>query len=135
MKILIFALFIAGAGYFVKTRLLKPHGDTIEGRWEVVSWPEGWKAVPGSNVTITSNEIKIIVGVLPMAKYHYEIDPDAGTLDATKQSGGHSVQQLAVFQREGDTLTLCVGAEGKARPASIDSTGDGAMRWVLREKK
>jgi len=50
-------------------------------------------------------------------------------VDATTAGGA---TQRGIYRAEDDVLTLCLGAEGKPRPESPDSTAGGAMKWVLK---
>ena len=136
MKTFIIAgTLLISALVYVKSRSMRSNGGEIQGRWEIVEWPEGWKKVPGTHVTITPGEVKIVAGIIPAATLHYTADQEAGTIDTTRTSNGKSVEQHGLYQRDGDTLTILVGAEGKERPASLDATGSGADRWVLRKKE
>ena len=135
MKILLLAFLLIGTAFVVKSKLWRPAHEGIEGTWEVASWPEGWKPVPGSHVTITPRDVKIMVGVVPTTTLKYEADPEAETIDTIRQADGKTIAQLGRYHREGNTLTLCMGGEGKPRPAGMDASGDGAAKWVLRQKK
>jgi len=135
MKTLVFTgVLLASALVYVKTRAPHARGGSLEGKWEIVEWPEGWKRVPGSHVTITQGEVKIVAGFVPALTMHYQADEENGTIDTTRTSDGKTVEQQGLYERDGDTLTLCVGAEGKERPASLDAHEGGAMKWVLRKK-
>jgi hypothetical protein len=136
MKFILIAVCVAAtAGLYMKFRWSRPGREGIEGKWNVSSWPEGWKAMPGSHVIITGDEVKILLGVIPAKTLKYEIDREAGTIDARRYEKGETVTQLGFYEREGDTLTLSMGAEGKPRPESISSTGGGTTRWVLQAMK
>jgi hypothetical protein len=106
--------------------------DDLRGRWAIVSVPEGWKKVPGTNVVITDGSVQICVGKIPTSSLAYKLDPGTGAVEASRKVKGKTVVQRGVYRKTGDTLTLSVGADGKPAPASPDATGDGAMHWVFR---
>lgn len=106
--------------------------SSLQGRWKVVSVPEGWKKVPGTNVVISAGEIRICVGRISTAVLTYTADSATGKVEAIRKVKGKTVVQRGVFRQSGDTLMVSVGAEGKPAPASPDSSGGGAMRWVFR---
>lgn len=128
MKIFLTIFLLAGGFLFYRLKLT-PRGEELQGRWTIVSAPEGWKIVPGMDVMVTSDEIHMRIGTIVTSKLQYTADYDAGTIDAG-ESGG-KVRQ-GIYRLEGDTLTLNVAAEGKPRPFSPDATDGGSMRWVLR---
>lgn len=106
--------------------------DDVQGRWSIVAVPDGWKRIPGTNVVVTSDEVRICIGKFTTSKLKYKIDAARATVDSSRTVNGKCVIQLGTYRREGDTLTLSVGPEGKARPASPDCTREGAMRWVFK---
>lgn len=127
MKILLLALLLLGGTYIYRSRTAVS-GEALQGRWKVVSLPEGWKKVPALDVMVTSDEIQIRIGTVVSSKLSYTVDPENQTIDA---KGPGKDLQLGVYELIGDTLTLSVGAEGKPRPESAASTDGGAMHWVL----
>jgi len=106
--------------------------DDLQGRWNIVSVPEGWKKVPGTSVLISNGEVKICVGKIPTCSLSYKLDPATGGVEARRKVNGKTVVQRGVYRKTGDTITLSVGAEGKPAPDSPDATGEGAMHWVFR---
>lgn len=130
LKIIILAALAAGTALAVRFFLVRHDGGGIEGRWKIITLPDGWKRVPGTQVIITASEIKVCVGELPTATLHYQLDPENGAIDATRKVNGGEEVRLGSYRREGDSLTLSVGAAGKPRPESPDVT-EGAERWVL----
>jgi hypothetical protein len=110
----------------------KGDGGDLQGRWEIVSVPDGWKKVPGTSVLISSGEVRICVGRIPASKFAYKLDPATGAVEASRKVKGKVVVQRGIYRRNGDTLTVSVGAEGKPPPPNADSTAGGAMRWVFR---
>ena len=128
MKILLAITHIAGAAFVYRTRFAT-NTEGIEGRWTIVSVPDGWKKVPGADVMVTGDEIRIRLGTVVTSKLTYTLDPSNCTVDATSAGGG---KQRGIYRIDGETLTLCIGAEGKPRPESPDSTDGGAMKWVLQ---
>ncbi len=136
MKYILIAICVAAtAGLYLKFRWHRPTREGIEGKWSVATWPEGWKPVPGSHVLVTADEIKILLGVIPTRTFKYEIDREEGTIEAWRNEHGQTVTQHGLYEREGETLTLCIGAEGKPRPETITSSEGGAMIWVLKQMK
>ena len=133
LKILLVAALAAGTAFAVRFMMVRHDGGGIEGRWNITSLPEGWKRVPGTQLIISDREIKICVGELPTATLHYTLDAEKGTIDATRKVNGSEEVRLASYRRQGDTLTLSVGANGKPRPESPDVT-EGTERWVLERK-
>ena len=107
--------------------------DNLEGRWRIVAVPDGWKRIPGTNVVVTPDEVQICLGKLVTSKLKYRLDPARGAVDSSRTVRGKRVVQLGTYRREGDTLVLSVGPEGKERPSNPDATQDGAMRWVLKK--
>ena len=105
----------------------------LQGTWNIVSVPDGWKRVAGTSVLITQDEVCVCLGKLITTRMKYQIDPMRGTVDAIRTVKGNRVVQLGTYRREGDTLTLSVGAEGKNRPPTPDSKDRGAMRWVFKK--
>ncbi|HWB02163.1 MAG TPA: hypothetical protein VG796_04000 [Verrucomicrobiales bacterium] len=110
----------------------KCDGGGLEGRWKIVSVPEGWKKVPGTNVVISASEIRICVGRISAAVLTYTANSATGKVEAIRKVKGKTVVQRGVYRQSGDMLMVSVGAEGKPAPASADSSGSGAMRWVFR---
>jgi hypothetical protein len=106
--------------------------EDLRGRWTIVSVPNGWKKVPGTNVVITDGKVQICVGKIPTSSLAYKLDPATGAVEAIRRVKGKTVVQRGVYRKTGDTLTLSVGAEGKPAPASPDDTGGGAMHWVFQ---
>ncbi|HEX2750905.1 MAG TPA: hypothetical protein VHM91_23060 [Verrucomicrobiales bacterium] len=135
MKILLLAIPLLSVGFYIKARMRPASHGEIGGCWNIVAWPEGWKKVPGSHVDISSSEVKIVVGLLPVRTLRYELDPDEGTIDTTYESSGKTVHQLGRYHREDDTLVLCAGADGKPRPESLNDTAGGTTKWTLQLKK
>lgn len=133
LKLLIVAALAAGTALAFNFLMVRNDGGGIEGRWKITTLPEGWKPLPGTQVIITESEIKICVGELPTATLHYTIDPANRTIDASRKTAGGEEVRLASYRKEGDTLTLNVGAAGKPRPESSDVT-EGTERWVLERK-
>ena len=133
LKILILTALAAGTAFAVRFFMVTHDGGGIEGGWSITSLPDGWKRVPGTQVIISASEIKICVGELPTATLHYTLDPENGAIDATRKVKGREEVQRGSYRRDGDTLTLSVGAERKPRPASPDVT-EGTERWVLERK-
>jgi hypothetical protein len=133
LKLLIVAALAAGAAFALRFMMVRSDGGGIEGRWKIVTLPDGWKPLPGTQVIVTDSEIRICVGEIPTAILHYKIDPEKGTIDATRKTNGGEEVRLACYRREGDTLTLNVGAAGNPRPDSPDVT-EGTERWVLERK-
>jgi uncharacterized protein (TIGR03067 family) len=127
MKLLLLVALILG-GTFVYRHHFLSDTDGLEGRWKIVSPPDGWKMVPAMDVFVTGDEIQIRAATVVTSRLSYTLDTSERTIDAV--SSGKAPQK-GRYRLEGDTLTLCVGAEGKPRPQSLDSTDDGAMRWVL----
>lgn len=128
MKILLALILMAGGVLFY--RMKSPgSGDDLQGRWTIVSPPDGWKIVPGTDIMVTSDEIQVRVGTVVTTKLHYTADPEKGNIDAT--AAGGKLRQ-GIYRIEGDLLTLCVGAEGGPRPDTPDATGGGVMRWELK---
>ena len=127
MKILLLAALLIGGTYFYRDKM-SGSGEDLQGRWKVASMPEGWNKVPAMDVMVTADEIQIRVGTLITSKLQYTVNPENQTIDA---KGPGKDSQLGIYEMDGDTLTLSVGAEGKPRPKSLDSTEGGAMRWVL----
>lgn len=127
MKILLLAALLIGGAYIYRAKMTGPGAD-LQGRWKIVSMPEGWKKVPGMDVLVTADEIQIRMGTVVTTKLPYTLNPDNQTID-TRSPGKEP--QLGIFEMDGETLTLSVGAEGKPRPKSAGSTDDGAMHWVL----
>jgi hypothetical protein len=101
----------------------------LHGRWAIVSMPDGWVKVPTMDVMVTSDEIRIRVGAVVTKKLSYTADPARQTIDAAPEG---EAPRLGIYRIAGDTLTLSVAAEGKARPINPDSSEDGAMKWVLQ---
>ena len=128
MKILLLLTLLIGAAFVYKSRFAT-EGEGIEGRWTIVSVPDGWKKVPGTDVMVTEDEIQIRLGKVVTSKMAYTHDPSSHTVDASTPGGAI---QRGIYRAEGDTLTLCLGAEGKPRPESPDAAGGGAMKWVLQ---
>lgn len=128
MKILLLITLLIGGtvAYRMKSG---GEGVDLQGRWKVVSLPEGWKKVPAMDVMVTDDEIQIRVGTVISSKLSYTLDPASSTIDA---QGAGKDPQRGIYQLDGETLTLSVGAEGKPRPESPDSTEGGAVRWVLQ---
>jgi hypothetical protein len=128
------SLIVAAATFQVLIPVsVNAQSDGFEGRWAVVSVPAGWAKVPGTTVLVSPGVAKICVGRVPTTSLKYSVDHRSGTVDATRREKGRTVVQQGVFRRDGNTLTLSVGAEGKPRPSSPDQTDKGAMRWVLRK--
>jgi hypothetical protein len=128
MKTLLLIGMLTAGVLFFRLHLSRP-GDDLQGRWTIVSAPEGWKLVPGTDVMVTSDEIQLRIGTVVTTKMHYTADSDEGTIDATI-GGGKA--RLGVYRLDGEQLTLSVGPEGGPRPASPDVKDGGVMRWVLR---
>lgn len=128
MKLLLLLTLLIGAAFVYRAKFAGG-GDGIEGRWTIVSVPDGWKKVPGTDVMVTGNEIQIRLGKVVTTKMTYTHDPSNCTVDATTAGGAI---QRGIYRAEDDMLTLCLGAEGKPRPESPDSTAGGAMKWVLQ---
>jgi hypothetical protein len=133
LKLLIVAALAAGTAFAFRFMLVRNDGGGIEGRWKIITLPDGWKPLPGTQVIITNSEIRICVGELPTATLYYTIDQEHGTIDARRKVNGGEEVRLASYRREGDTLTLSVGAAGKPRPESPD-VAEGTERWVLERK-
>src|SRR4029079_14320550 len=107
MKTLVFTGVLLGSALvYVKTRAPHARRGGLEGKWEIVEWPEAWKRGPGSQLTITPGEVKIVAGFIPAVTMHYQADEENGTIDATRTSDGKTVEQQGLYERDGDTLTL-----------------------------
>jgi uncharacterized protein (TIGR03067 family) len=128
MKTLFAMVMLIGGVLFYRMKFTAP-GDDLQGRWTIVSAPEGWKVAPGMDVMVTSDEIQMRIGTVVTSKLHYTADFETGTIDTT--AAGGKLRQ-GIYRLDGDTLTLCVGEEGGSRPDTPDATGGGTMRWVLR---
>jgi len=128
MKTLLAIILLTGGVLFYRMKSTAA-GDDLQGRWTIVSAPEGWKVTPGMDVMVTSNEIQMRLGTVVTSKLHYTADFETGTIDAT--AAGGQLRQ-GIYRLDGDLLTLCVGAEGAPRPDTPDTTSGGAMKWVLR---
>ncbi len=123
---------LAATALVLFTQAAQGQSDDLRGTWKIVSVPEGWKKVPGTNVVITGGKVKICVGRIPTSTLEYKVDSATGAVEASRKVKGKTVVQRGVYRKTGDTLTLSVGADGKPAPASPDATGGGAMHWVFR---
>jgi hypothetical protein len=110
----------------------KCDGNDVQGRWNVVSVPAGWKKIPGTSVLVSSDEVRICVGKIPTSTLTYKLDPVSGVVEACRKVKGKTIVQRGIYRRSGDLLTVSVGGEGKPAPATPDTTDGGAMRWVFR---
>ena len=107
--------------------------DNLQGRWSIIAVPDGWKKIPGTNVVVTPDEVQICVGKVVTSTLKYKLDPARAAVDSSRIEKGKRIVQLGKYRREGDTLILSVGPEGKGRPSSPDSKQEGAMRWVFKK--
>jgi hypothetical protein len=128
MKILLTVTLLIGGLLFYRLKF-SAGGDDLQGRWTIVSAPEGWRIVPGTDMMVTGDEIQIRLGTVVTSKMRYSADSEAGTIDATASDGRI---HRGLYHLDNNTLTLSVGAAGKARPENLEASGDGIMRWVLR---
>ncbi len=135
MKTLLLAIVLLAGAFLVKSWMRPASHGEITGCWKIVTWPDGWKKVPGSHVDISASEVKIVVGLLPVRTLRYKLDPDEGTIDTSYESSGKTIHQLGRYHRENDTLILAAGADGKPRPETLEDTSDGTMIWTLELKK
>ena len=128
-----FFSLVAGTVLLVAAGPAHAQNPDLQGKWSIVSVPDGWKRVAGTTILITPDEVRICLGRVITTRMKYEIDPVRATVDAIRTVKGKRVVQLGTYRREGDTLTLSVGAEGKSRPPTPDSREKGAMRWVFKK--
>ena len=128
MKLLLGLALLIGSALLYKMHFAGGPGE-LEGRWSIVSPPEGWKKIPGMDVMVTPDEIQIRAGTVVTTKLRYTIDSAARTVDAVR---GDEAPRRGIYRLDGDMLTLCMGAPGSPRPETPDSTGDGLTKWVLR---
>lgn len=128
MKIFVLISALIGATLTYRTGIAES-GEELRGRWIIVSVPDGWKKVPAVDVVVTGDEIHIRMAKVITSKVSYTLDPANHLVDGRK---GDGTVQRGLYRVNGDTLTLCMGAGGKPRPESIESTSGGATRWVLR---
>ena len=109
--------------------------DLIQGDWNIVSMPPGWKRVPGVHVVITPGTAKVYVGALRTTQIAYTLDPAKKAIVATRKEKGDVVVQQGTYHLNGDVLNVSVSAAGKPRPATPDSSDSGAMPWQFRRKR
>jgi len=109
-----------------------PPDESLQGKWNIVSMPPGWKRVPGVHVEVTPDTAKVYMGAIRTTQLRYTIDPAQKAIDATRVENGKTVVQLGTYRLFGETLKVSVSAPGKPRPGSPDASDGGAMPWVFR---
>jgi hypothetical protein len=53
LKLLIVAALAAGTAFALRFMMVRSDGGGIEGRWKIVTLPDGWKPLPGTQVIVT----------------------------------------------------------------------------------
>jgi len=118
----------------------------IQGTWEVVAVTEAGKDAPdrrGAWFTFTKDTLTMRPKEKKEApeglSVKYKLDPkeQPKAIDTTHElDPGKPIVQLGVYSLEGDTLTLCLEAAGKPRPASVASqAGDTRNVFVLKRRQ
>lgn len=78
------------------------------------------------NWTISDQEVQFDLG-------EYRLDPANDNLDISR---AQKLAQKGIYTLDGDSLRLCIGYDGKARPTSFATTrGSGFALYVLRRLK
>jgi uncharacterized protein (TIGR03067 family) len=110
----------------------------IQGTWVPEKAELGGKPLP-TNFTLKLEADKYEVAAENLDKGTYKLDPAAKprTFDITGVEGPNAGRKIpAIYELEGDTLRVCYGLGGSARPAEFKSpSGTKVFLVTYRRKK
>jgi uncharacterized protein (TIGR03067 family) len=111
----------------------------LEGRWLVVSCVEQGNRHPGKEVGewayhFQGDQLTALAQGVVMERWAYRAVPGPRLSELDWTSGGETLR--GICRLEGDTLTLCMGYQGKARPTKFESgQSSDCFLLVLKRQK
>lgn len=131
---------LALASLVASPRAEDPKPESLDGEWRVVELVKDGTAEKKDKlaVTIKGDKFTVIGGTREEAST-FTLDPKAkpAAIDLKPEKGNKGVESAkGIYKLEKDTLTICAGLDGGARPKEFKSEkGGGTVLFVLERVK